>query len=233
MRARTLAAEQQRPRVEASVYEAPDLLSAPERGARVRIAWLLDACLLLRTTASGQADPPAGVARPTLDPRRIVDVFERAPGAVVITRTPEAAGLDLGGSNDRYANMQTKFLLSRIETFNGVTILTTNRDSAIDAALMRRLTFRVYVPMPEHAERVALWRTCLAGQALADVDLDELASALEMSGGDIRSASVRGGDLAAAAPTRGPGARATRVIGPAETIGILDRARRCARPRPW
>ena len=72
---------------------------------------------------------------------------------------------DVQHSTDRFANMQTNFLLTQIESFNGVVVLTTNKESVMDPAFQRRLTFRVHFPMPEEKEREELWRRMLASQA--------------------------------------------------------------------
>ena len=107
---------------------------------------------------------------------------------------------DVQNSTDRYANMQTNFLLTQIEMFNGVSILTTNRESVMDQAFQRRLTFRVHFPMPDEEEREKLWRKLLEGHdAQTDaVAFSELARRLPMSGGYIRNAVLRAGYLAAA-----------------------------------
>jgi SpoVK/Ycf46/Vps4 family AAA+-type ATPase len=107
---------------------------------------------------------------------------------------------DVQNSTDRYANMQTNFLLTQIEMFNGVSILTTNRESVMDTAFQRRLTFRVYFPMPEDDERERLWRQMLSGHAAQadEIDFKLLAKRLQMSGGYIRNAVMRAGYLAAA-----------------------------------
>lgn len=107
---------------------------------------------------------------------------------------------DVQSSTDRYANMQTNFLLTQIEMFNGVSILTTNRESVMDQAFQRRLTFRVHFAMPDEDEREKLWRKMLEGKR-SDADaiaFGELARRLPMSGGYIRNAVLRAGYLAAA-----------------------------------
>ncbi len=108
---------------------------------------------------------------------------------------------DVQNATDRYANMQTNFLLTQLELFNGISILTTNRESGMDAAFKRRMTFRVCFPPPEANEREVLWRQMLAGRGAhcRDVDWSELAEVLPMSGGYIRNAVLRAGYLAAAA----------------------------------
>ncbi|HXU73821.1 MAG TPA: ATP-binding protein [Polyangia bacterium] len=137
--------------------------------------------------------------------KNLGEVFRAAEAGHAMLLFDEADAIfgkrtDVQNSTDRYANMQTNFLLTAIEMFNGVSILTTNRESVMDQAFQRRLTFRVHFPMPEEEERERLWRKMLEGH---DTETDaiafgELAKRLQMSGGYIRNAVLRAGYLAAA-----------------------------------
>jgi SpoVK/Ycf46/Vps4 family AAA+-type ATPase len=49
-------------------------------------------------------------------------------------------------SHDRYANIEVSYLLQRIESFNGLAILTTHKRQNIDAAFLRRLRFVIEFP---------------------------------------------------------------------------------------
>jgi hypothetical protein len=137
--------------------------------------------------------------------KNLGEVFRAAEAGHAMLLFDEADAIfgkrtDVQTSTDRYANMQTNFLLTQIESFNGVAILTTNRESVMDQAFQRRLTFRVHFPMPDEHEREQLWRKMLEGHA-ADTDeiaFAELARRLQMSGGYIRNAVLRAGYLAAA-----------------------------------
>ncbi|HKS55147.1 MAG TPA: ATP-binding protein [Steroidobacteraceae bacterium] len=51
-------------------------------------------------------------------------------------------------SHDRYANLEVSYLLQRIESFNGLVILTSNARKNIDEAFLRRLRFVVEFPPP-------------------------------------------------------------------------------------
>jgi SpoVK/Ycf46/Vps4 family AAA+-type ATPase len=46
-------------------------------------------------------------------------------------------------SHDRYANIEVSYLLQRIESFNGLVILTSNARKDIDEACLRRVRFVV------------------------------------------------------------------------------------------
>ncbi|HET7503626.1 MAG TPA: ATP-binding protein [Kofleriaceae bacterium] len=106
-------------------------------------------------------------------------------------------------ATDRYANLEVNYLLQRIEAFGGITILTTNMDSAIDGALKRRLAAHIVFATPDEDERAALWEHQIdtgAAPIARDVDHVELARAFpSMSGANIRNAALSAAFLAAAA----------------------------------
>ena len=102
-------------------------------------------------------------------------------------------------SHDRYANIESAYLLQRIESFDGLAVLATNLRANIDEAFTRRLDVLVDFPLPDPPHRRALWDRSL-GRRLprsADVDLDFVARAFELAGGAIRSAAVTTAYLAA------------------------------------
>ncbi|QFR00436.1 ATP-binding protein [Streptomyces phaeolivaceus] len=94
-------------------------------------------------------------------------------------------------SHDKYANMESAYLLQRLESFDGIALLTTNLRANIDEAFTRRLDLVVDFPFPDTAQRLALWRHSLAAVPRAD-DIDPAAVArdFELAGGSIRSAVV-------------------------------------------
>jgi hypothetical protein len=102
-------------------------------------------------------------------------------------------------SNDRYANLEVNYLLQRMESFEGISILTTNLESSVDEAFRRRLAFRISFPLPELPERERLWRAMLPAEAKTAlaIDFKALAHRFEMSGGYIRNAVLRAAYLAA------------------------------------
>ena len=69
-------------------------------------------------------------------------------------------------SHDKYANMESAYLLQRLESFDGIALLTTNLRANIDEAFTRRLDLVVDFPFPDPAQRLALWRHSLAAGAL-------------------------------------------------------------------
>nr|WP_246470269.1 ATP-binding protein [Streptomyces olivoverticillatus] len=101
-------------------------------------------------------------------------------------------------SHDRYANMESAYLLQRLESFDGIALLTTNLRANIDDAFTRRLDLVVDFPFPDAGQRLALWQHGLSHVPRAeDIDVDSLARDFELAGGAIRSAVVTAAYLAA------------------------------------
>jgi SpoVK/Ycf46/Vps4 family AAA+-type ATPase len=130
--------------------------------------------------------------------------FDEAHNARAILLFDEADALfgkrtEVRSSNDRYANLETNYLLQRIESFEGIVLLTTNRDTSIDEAFRRRLRFRIEFPTPDAAEREQLWRSMIPATAPLDPDVDftALAERFQMTGGYIKNAAMRAAYLAA------------------------------------
>ena len=136
--------------------------------------------------------------------KNLADLFDAAESGHAILLFDEADSLfakrtEVKSSVDRYANLEVNYLLQRMESFSGITILTTNNDAAIDDAFRRRLSLKVDFPLPEHDERLKLWRTMLPAEAAvaADIDFASLADRYLMSGGYIKNAALRAAFLAA------------------------------------
>ena len=90
-------------------------------------------------------------------------------------------------SHDRYANQEVSFLLQRIETFDGIAILASNRRDNLDEAFSRRFESIIYFPIPRAEERLCLWQQGFSAQAHLDdsIDLRGIAQQHELSGGSI------------------------------------------------
>jgi len=52
-------------------------------------------------------------------------------------------------SHDRYANLETSYLLERIEAYDGLVIPSSNRRENLDDAIARRIKLFVEFPPPE------------------------------------------------------------------------------------
>ncbi|WP_037915827.1 ATP-binding protein [Actinacidiphila yeochonensis] len=101
-------------------------------------------------------------------------------------------------AHDRYANMESSYLLQRLESFDGIALLTTNLRANIDEAFTRRLDLVVDFPFPDVEQRLALWWHSLSHvPRAAGIDPGPVAADFELAGGAIRSAVVTAAYLAA------------------------------------
>jgi len=124
-------------------------------------------------------------------------IFTEASGVNGVLLFDEADAIfgkrsEVKDSHDRYANIESAYLLQRMESFDGIALLATNLRSNLDEAFTRRLDVVVDFPSPDETARRALWDRCL-GSALPradDVDLDFCAAAFELSGGNIRAVAI-------------------------------------------
>ncbi len=103
-------------------------------------------------------------------------------------------------AHDRYANIEVSYLLQRVESYDGVTILATNLRANLDEAFARRLQFAVDFPFPEEAYRRRIWETLFPPDVPRATDLDFalLARRFKLAGGNIRNIIVAAAYLAAA-----------------------------------
>lgn len=106
---------------------------------------------------------------------------------------------DGGETGERFANMLTNFLLTRIEAHPGIVILTSNSRSRMDPAFNRRLDAILELPLPGVDERRRLWRSHLGDRSPGDAACGLLASYCDLAGGYLRNAV-----LAAAARSEEP-----------------------------
>ncbi|MBR0820229.1 ATP-binding protein [Bradyrhizobium liaoningense] len=116
-------------------------------------------------------------------------------------------------AHDRYSNIETAFLLQRIEEYAGVVFLASNLSRNMDTAFSRRLNFVVDFPLPDRDARERLWRLMLAnGIPIAgDVDVAFLAAQFPLSGGEIRNVTLDAAFFAAQSEQRCVGMKAIVV----------------------
>ena len=129
--------------------------------------------------------------------------FDAAEAGHVLLLFDEADSIlgkrsEVKSSNDRYANLETNFILTRLEQFSGIAIFTTNLAQAVDPAVSRRMSAHVKFTFPEIEQRVELWRRMIPKETPLDeeIDFNELASQFELSGGFIRNVVLRAAYLA-------------------------------------
>jgi predicted nucleic acid-binding protein len=134
--------------------------------------------------------------------KNLKQVFDAAETGGVLLLFDEADALfgkraEVKDSHDRYANIEVGYLLQRMESFQGLAILTTNVKSTLDKAFQRRLRFSVDFPFPNAAQREAIWARAFPPQTpTVGLDTTRLAS-LNMAGGNIRNIAINAAFFAA------------------------------------
>lgn len=107
---------------------------------------------------------------------------------------------EVSDAHDRYANIETSYLLQRMEAYDGVVILASNLRENMDDAFLRRLRFLVEFPFPDATGREEIWRAHLPDTApVSDaVDVGLLSERLPVAGGTIKNIALNAAFLAAA-----------------------------------
>lgn len=142
--------------------------------------------------------------------KRLKQVFDACERTSAILLFDEADALfgqrtQVKDAHDRFANIEINYLLQRMEQFDGIAVLATNRKEDLDRGFLRRLRFVVDFLPPGPRERLDLWRKSLIertpeGLELLDpsVNLQALADRLDMTGASIKNAALRAAFLARA-----------------------------------
>jgi ATPase family associated with various cellular activities (AAA) len=135
--------------------------------------------------------------------KNLKQVFDAAEGGGVLLLFDEADALfgkraEVKDSHDRYANIEVSYLLQRMESFQGLAILTSNFKSSLDKAFQRRLRFTVDFPFPDAPQREAIWARIFPGETPTRGLNHRLLAQLNMAGGNIRNIALNAAFLAAA-----------------------------------
>ena len=133
------------------------------------------------------------------------DAAERTQAVLFLDEADALFGsrTEINDAHDRYANLETAYLLQRLDHFDGLTVLATNLSHNVDPAFARRMDFVVEFPLPDVRGRQDLWSLHLPADAIADdVDIDALARLYPVPGGWIRNSAVAAAFLAAGAHSR-------------------------------
>lgn len=97
---------------------------------------------------------------------------------------------EVRSSNDRYANLETNYLLQRLENYQGIVLITTNAGENIDSAFQRRMDVVVNFVTPQAEERWHIWQLHLPEAHTVDqAALERVAVRCAMTGGQIRNAA--------------------------------------------
>ncbi|GAA3812880.1 ATP-binding protein [Sphaerisporangium flaviroseum] len=137
--------------------------------------------------------------------KNLARVFEEAEKGEAVLFFDEADALfgkrtQVRDAHDRYANLETSYLLQKMEEHEGVVILATNLGKNMDDAFVRRLHFTVDFPVPDAGDRLRIWTRIWPERAPLDpgLDLERLAGEIDLPGGNIRDIAVAAAFLAAA-----------------------------------
>ncbi|MFD0676914.1 MULTISPECIES: AAA family ATPase [unclassified Paenibacillus] len=106
-------------------------------------------------------------------------------------------------SHDKYANIETAYLLQKMEEYDGISVLATNLLGNIDEAFIRRINYIIKFPFPDADYREKIWRSMFPKEAPIgdDVDFKLIASKFSIAGGGIKNIAVSAAFLAADAGT--------------------------------
>ncbi|MGD9525779.1 AAA family ATPase [Pseudonocardia sp.] len=137
--------------------------------------------------------------------KHLARVFDEADAGNAVLFFDEADALfgrrtQVRDAHDRYANLETSYLLQRLERHEGLVVLATNLRKNMDEAFVRRLHATVEFPVPDEADRLRIWTRIWPAAAPRDPDLDlaALARDVALPGGSIRNIVLAGAFLAAA-----------------------------------
>ena len=136
--------------------------------------------------------------------RVVFDEGERLNAALFFDECDALFGkrTEVKDAHDRYANIEVNYLLQRMESYEGLAILATNRKGDLDAAFTRRLRFIVEFPRPNVVERRAIWQRSLPAQTpagaplLGAIDWERLAQRLDLTGAEIKNIALYAAFLA-------------------------------------
>ena len=136
--------------------------------------------------------------------KNLGSIFSEAESSNAILFFDEADALfgkrsEVKDAHDRYANIETAYLLQRMEEYSGAVILATNLKMNLDEAFSRRLHFVVDFPLPEEDDRRRIWMSTLPPDLprCDDIDFTFLARQFKITGGNIRNIVLAGAFSAA------------------------------------
>ncbi|GAB3866205.1 ATP-binding protein [Nocardioides maradonensis] len=175
------------------------LISGPSGTGKTLAARYLAAVLeldLFRVDLAAVVNKYVGETERNLD-----RVLSRAEELDVVLLLDEGDALmtkrtEVANANDRYANLETNFLLQRLETFDGIVVVTSNASARIDTAFLRRIDVTVEFVPPEAPERRLIWEAHLGAHDVPTMVLDEVARRCVLTGGQIRNAGLHAALLA-------------------------------------
>jgi len=136
--------------------------------------------------------------------KNLARIFAEAATSNAILFFDEADALfgkrtEVRDAHDRYANIETSYLLQKMEAYAGIVILATNLRKNMDEAFVRRLHFSIDFPLPTAEDRRRIWGQIWPDSAPYTLEpaLDVIAQRFEITGGNIRNIALAAAFLAA------------------------------------
>jgi SpoVK/Ycf46/Vps4 family AAA+-type ATPase len=124
--------------------------------------------------------------------KNLASLFERAEHKNWILFFDEADAIfgkrtGVRDAHDKYANQEVSYLLQRIESHSGLSILASNFKNNIDQAFIRRFNSMIYFPNPGYEEKCRLWQNAFPKEAplATDISFEHLSSQYELTGAQI------------------------------------------------
>lgn len=130
-------------------------------------------------------------------------IFKEAEMSNAILFFDEADALfgkrsEVKDAHDRYANIETAYLLQKMEEHEGTVILASNFRKNMDDAFLRRLHFTVEFPLPDEKSRELIWKHTFPAETPLGEELDfSFLSKFKLTGGNIKNIALSASFLAA------------------------------------
>jgi SpoVK/Ycf46/Vps4 family AAA+-type ATPase len=130
-------------------------------------------------------------------PKNIVSAFAQAKSSKALLFFDEADSIlgrrltNVTQSSDHGVNVSRSVMLKQLDSFEGVVVFATNLAKNFDGAFVRRILQHVYIPLPDEACRLELWKRMIGVNVpgSGSINLSLLAKESEgFSGGLIKNA---------------------------------------------
>lgn len=136
--------------------------------------------------------------------KNLKTIFHEAESSNSILFFDEADALfgkrsEVKDAHDRYANIETAYLLQKMEEYSGAVVLASNLKMNLDDAFLRRMHFVIDFDMPDETQRLRIWQSTVPPELplASDVDFAFLARQFRLAGGNIRNICLAAAFLAA------------------------------------
>ncbi|RKN75978.1 ATP-binding protein [Paenibacillus ginsengarvi] len=136
--------------------------------------------------------------------KNLHEIFEEGKKSGAILFFDETDALfgkrsEVKDAHDKYANIETAYLLQKMEEYDGISVLATNLLNNIDEAFLRRIQFVIKFPFPDAEYREQIWRAMFPPEVPLDgaVDFKYIAQKIEIAGGNIKNVALSAAFLAA------------------------------------